>query len=86
MKITTISLLLAVLIASNLFGEDNRAKNNEKSILGGVLLGSIGLFLGPIPGSYGWGNFYAKDYTGFAILNIGGSICAVSLWVEVALC
>jgi len=54
--------------------ETNQIANKDKSVGVGILLGSIGIAGLLVPGTMGWGNFYAQDYVGFAVLNIGGSI------------
>ena len=79
MKMLFILTILTVLIKPS-FSESNQFNFNEKSTVGGVLLGSIGVLGIFIPGTMGWGNFYAKDYVGFVILNGGGSLLNIVTW------
>lgn len=74
-KVAAALLLLVLVSNANLIAEQSDMSTMApKSIAAGVVLGALGL--SSVPGSYGWGNFYAGDYRGFAILNLGGSICA----------
>ena len=73
-KLIVITLLISI-FSCNLFAQDTRidTTQKEKSLLLGIFLGALGFTGVLVPGTYGWGNFYAGDKNGFMILNIGGS-------------
>ena len=76
MKKKVIIMLLLISLHRNLLAEEPELNTiPKKSVIAGILLGALG-FTG-VPGTYGWGNFYAKDNIGFWVLNIGGSACTV---------
>jgi hypothetical protein len=84
MKRVLLVLILIACCSSVALSQTNESLNSaqEKNVICGVLFGGIGIAGIYIPGTFGWGNFYAEDYTGFWILNIGGSICTLCTWVE----
>ena len=70
MKKIIITVFLILFLFSNLFAQESEigAPQREKSIFLGILLGSVGFAGILVPGTYGWGNFYAEDRT--ALNNI----------------
>ncbi|MBA7596099.1 hypothetical protein ES703_03068 [subsurface metagenome] len=82
-KYLLIVLLVLCLLSTNVYAQTSEVKKTkEKSAIAGTVLGAAG-FLGIfVPGTYGWGNFYAGDYTGWLILEIGGSACTICTWAE----
>jgi hypothetical protein len=75
-------VLLAVLVSGARSQQSIPNVSDERSPAAGTILGAAG-FLGIfVPGTYGWGNFYAKDYVGWGILEVGGSTCTILTWME----
>lgn len=70
-------LILSIISVNTLSSEP------MKKGFAGCCLGTIGCIGIVLPGAYGWGNFYAEDYIGWLILNIGGSAFTVSSWIGI---
>ena len=82
MKKSLLIVLLFLLIQNKLYSQsvENEQHEKEKSVSVGRRLGAIGLCGVFIPGTYGWGSFYAENYIGFSILNGGGSTFTILAW------
>lgn len=77
-KIIPIFLISIVFV----FGEENELQNSsEKNAGKGIGLGLISVTGILIPGTYGWGNYYAKDYRRFAVLQVTGSAFTLCTWI-----